>query len=149
MNAEKILRTLESEYLTKTPIPPFRPGDVVRVHIKVVEGESERIQPFEGVVLSRQGGGLSQTYKVRKISFGVGIERTFPLHSPRVTKIELIKSGRARRAKLYYLRKLSGKAARITEKENSASESPSGELKSSEPKNQSSKKDKPEPALSH
>lgn len=98
-------------------MPAFRAGDTLRVHVKVVEGESERIQPFEGVVLRRRGSGLSETFTVRKISFGVGIERTFPLHSPRISKIELMKSGRARRAKLFYLRELTGKAARLTEKE--------------------------------
>ncbi|MBI1979501.1 MAG: 50S ribosomal protein L19, partial [Elusimicrobia bacterium] len=107
MNAQKIIETIESSYLTKIAVPPFRSGDTLRVHVKVVEGESERIQPFEGVVLYRRGSGLSETYTVRKISFGVGVERTFPLHTPRVVKIELLKSGRSRRARLYYLRKLS------------------------------------------
>lgn len=116
MNMSKILETVESSYL-KTGIPKFRPGDTVRVHVKVVEGESERIQPFEGVVISRRNFGLRETFTVRKVSFGIGIERTFPFHSPRIAKIELVKSGRARRAKLFYLRSLSGKAARIEEKD--------------------------------
>ena len=104
----------------KKNIPEFRPGDTVKVHIKVIEGESERIQMFEGTVISRRGSGLSQTFMVRKISFGVGVERTFPLFSPNIDKIEVIKSGRVRRARLSYLRGLSGKAARLTEKESSS-----------------------------
>ena len=116
MNANKILSTVESPYL-KSGIPEFRPGDTLRVHVKVVEGESERIQMYEGIVIGRKGGGLSETFTVRKISFGVGVERTFPVHSPRIAKIELVKSNFARRAKLNYLRKLTGKAARLTEKE--------------------------------
>ncbi|NVY96991.1 50S ribosomal protein L19 [Lactobacillus sp. DCY120] len=97
-------------------IPDFRAGDTVRIHAKVVEGSRERIQLFEGVVIKRRGTGISATYTVRKISSGVGVERTFPLHSPRVSQIEVIRHGRVRRAKLYYLRSLRGKAARIPEK---------------------------------
>ena len=97
-------------------IPDFRAGDNVRVHAKIVEGERERIQLFEGVVIKRPGVGISATYTVRKISNGVGVERTFPLHSPRVEKIEVTRHGQVRRAKLYYLRALRGKAARIREK---------------------------------
>lgn len=97
-------------------IPDFRPGDNVRVHAKIVEGERERIQLFEGVVIKHHGVGISATYTVRKISNGVGVERTFPLHSPRVAKIEVTRHGQVRRAKLYYLRALRGKAARIREK---------------------------------
>ncbi|UQS83479.1 50S ribosomal protein L19 [Bombilactobacillus thymidiniphilus] len=108
------------ETVTKTQlrddIPEFRPGDTVRVHAKVVEGSRERIQIFEGVVIKRRGIGISATYTVRKISSGVGVERTFPLHSPRVAKIEVVRYGRVRRSKLYYLRALRGKAARIPEK---------------------------------
>ncbi|AMV62149.1 LSU ribosomal protein L19p [Pediococcus damnosus] len=96
-------------------IPEFRAGDTVRVHAKIVEGTHERIQLFEGVVIKRHGVGISETYTVRKISNGVGVERTFPLHSPRVAKIEVIRHGRVRRSKLYYLRALNGKAARIKE----------------------------------
>lgn len=97
-------------------IPDFRPGDTIRVHAKIVEGTRERIQLFEGVVIKRHGTGISETYSVRKISNGVGVERTFPLHTPRVEKIEVIRHGRVRRAKLYYLRALRGKAARIPER---------------------------------
>lgn len=96
-------------------IPAFRPGDTVRVHARIVEGTRERIQIFEGVVIKRRGTGISKSYTVRKISNGVGIERTFPLHSPRVAKIEVVRHGSVRRAKLYYLRALRGKAARIKE----------------------------------
>ncbi len=96
-------------------LPGFRPGDTLRVQVKVVEGEKERIQAFEGVVLRRSGGGNRETFTVRKISYGVGVERTFPIHSPRIDKIDVVTRGVVRRAKLYYLRKLSGKAARIEE----------------------------------
>lgn len=99
----------------RSDIPEFRPGDSVRVHVRVVEGTRERIQLFEGVVIKRHGVGVSETYTVRKISSGVGVERTFPLHTPRVAKIEVTRHGRVRRAKLYYLRALHGKAARIKE----------------------------------
>lgn len=100
----------------------FNPGDTVKVHTKVVEGDSERIQIFDGVVISRRGSGISSSFTVRKISYGVGVERVFPLHSPRIDKIEVVKTGKVRRAKIYYLRGLSGKAARLTEvdKETSA-----------------------------
>ena len=99
----------------RSDMPNFRPGDSVRVHVRVVEGTRERIQLFEGVVIKRHGVGVSETYTVRKISSGVGVERTFPLHSPRVAKLEVTRHGRVRRAKLYYLRALRGKAARINE----------------------------------
>jgi large subunit ribosomal protein L19 len=95
----------------------FQPGDTVKVHTKVVEGDSERIQIFDGVVLARRGSGISASFTVRKISYGVGVERVFPLHSPRIEKIEVVKTGKVRRAKIYYLRDLSGKAARLTEVE--------------------------------
>ncbi|MFD1411945.1 50S ribosomal protein L19 [Lapidilactobacillus gannanensis] len=97
-------------------IPDFRAGDTIRVHAKIVEGTRERIQLFEGVIIKRHGTGISETYTVRKISNGVGVERTFPLHTPRVEKIEVIRLGRVRRSKLYYLRALRGKAARIPER---------------------------------
>ena len=97
-------------------IPNFRAGDTVRVHARIVEGERERIQLFEGVVIKRRGAGISEMYTVRKMSNGVGVERTFPLHSPRVEKIEVLREGRVRRAKLYYLRNLHGKAARLKER---------------------------------
>ena len=109
-----LIDTIESEQL-KTEIPDFKPGDTVRVHVKVIEGEKERIQAFEGVVLRKSGGGNRETFTVRKISYGVGVERTFPIHSPRIDKIDVLTRGQVRRAKLYYLRKLSGKAARIEE----------------------------------
>ena len=99
----------------RTDIPAFRPGDTVRVHAKVVEGSRERIQIFEGVVIARKGQGHTEMYTVRKISNGVGVERIFPVHTPRVEKIEVIRHGKVRRAKLYYLRALQGKAARIKE----------------------------------
>ena len=103
----------------------FEPGDTVKVHTKVVEGDSERIQIFDGVVIARRGSGASETFTVRKISYGVGVERVFPVHSPRIDKIEVVKSGKGRRAKLFYLRELKGKAARLQEvkrKEEAASE---------------------------
>ena len=101
----------------KKSIPDFRPGDTVRVYIKVVEGESERIQMFEGTVISKRGAGDAINFTVRKISFGVGVERTFPLFSPHIDKVEVTKSGRVRRSRLYYLRNLTGKAARLDEKD--------------------------------
>lgn len=101
----------------KEGIPAFRVGDTIRVHAKVVEGDKERIQVFEGVVIGRSGSGARETVRVRKLSYGVGVERIFPLHSPMIDKIELAKEGKVRRAKLYYLRELRGKASRIKEKE--------------------------------
>ncbi len=109
-----IIREVTKEQL-KSDIPAFRPGDTVRVHVKVVEGTRERIQVFEGVVIKRRGSGISETFTARKISYGVGVERTFPLHSPKIDKIEVMRRGKVRRAKLYYLRALRGKAARIKE----------------------------------
>lgn len=100
----------------KSDIPNFNPGDHVKVHVRVIEGEKERIQPFEGDVISVRGSGLTKTFTVRKISSGVGVERIFPFNSPKIAKLELIKEGNVRRAKLYYLRKLSGKAAKIKTK---------------------------------
>ena len=97
-------------------LPEFRPGDTVKVHVRVVEGNRERIQVFQGVVIRRQGGGVRETFTVRKVSFGVGVERTFPVHSPIVDHIELVTRGDVRRAKLYYLRELRGKKAKIKEK---------------------------------
>ncbi|GAK00293.1 MULTISPECIES: 50S ribosomal protein L19 [Geomicrobium] len=99
----------------KSDVPSFRPGDTVAVHVKVVEGTRERIQVFQGLVLKRRGSSISETFTVRKISSGVGIERTFPVHSPRIDKIEVKRRGRVRQARLYYLRKLQGKAARVKE----------------------------------
>ena len=111
----KVIEKITSAQL-HSDIPEFRPGDTVRVHAKVVEGSRERIQIFEGLVIKRRGAGISETYTVRKISNGVGVERTFPVHTPRVAKIEVVRKGRVRRAKLYYIRALSGKAARIKER---------------------------------
>jgi large subunit ribosomal protein L19 len=100
----------------RADIPGFRPGDTLKVHVRVVEGSRSRIQIFQGVVIRRQGGGARETFTVRKISYGVGVERTFPVHSPSIEKIEVVSRGRVRRAKLYYLRSLRGKRARIRER---------------------------------
>jgi len=109
-----IIAEITKEQL-RSDLPTFRPGDTVRLHVKVVEGTRERIQLFEGFVIKRRGGGISETFTVRKISYGVGVERTFPVHTPKITKLEVIRRGKVRRAKLYYLRNLRGKAARIKE----------------------------------
>lgn len=109
-----LIKVIENEQL-KTDLPSFNVGDTVKVHVKVVEGNRERIQVYEGVVLKRQGGGLSETFTVRRISYGIGVERTFPVHSPRLDKIEVVRRGRIRRAKLNYLRDRVGKAAKIKE----------------------------------
>ena len=108
----EILKSIEMMQL-RQDIPNFKPGDTVRVHVKVIEGTRERIQVFEGAVIGRNGGGVRETFTVRRVSYGVGVERIFPVHSPRVDKIEVMRRGRVRRAKLYYLRNLTGKAARI------------------------------------
>lgn len=110
-----VIDLVEQESM-KQDLPRFDTGDTVRVHVKVVEGGRERIQVYEGVVIRRRGGGIRETFTVRKISQGVGVERTFPLHSPMVDRIELVRQGRVRRARLYYLRERSGKSARITER---------------------------------
>jgi large subunit ribosomal protein L19 len=109
-----ILQAVAAEQIRKD-IPSFRPGDTLAVYVKVIEGNNERIQLFQGVCISRKGGGINESFTVRKISNGVGVERIFPLHSPRLEKIEVVKRGRVRRAKLYYLRARRGKAARIRE----------------------------------
>jgi large subunit ribosomal protein L19 len=111
-----LLSFVEQDQIKKD-IPDFRPGDTVSVYTKVVEGNRERIQVFEGTVIARKGGGLKETFTVRKISYGVGVERVFPLNSPRIDRIEIVKKGKVRRAKLYYMRKLRGKAARIKERD--------------------------------
>ena len=111
----EIIKSIEAEQL-KSEIPAFNVGDTIRVYAKVVEGEKERLQMFEGVVIARSGGGVRETFTVRRVSYGVGVERTFPLHSPRIEKIEVARRGIVRRAKLYYLRNLTGKAARIRER---------------------------------
>jgi large subunit ribosomal protein L19 len=109
-----ILKQIEERQIKKE-LPDFKPGDQVRVSYKVVEGGRERVQAFEGLVIRRQSGGLRETFTVRRVSYGIGVERTFPVHSPRIAKIEVMRRGRVRRAKLFYLRGLSGKAARIAE----------------------------------
>src|ERR1700761_1616378 len=109
------LDTLDAELL-RADVPDFRPGDTLKVHVRVVEGTRSRIQVFQGAVIRRQGGGLRETFTVRKESYGVGVERTFPVHTPIIEKIEVVSRGDVRRAKLYYLRDLRGKAAKIKEK---------------------------------
>ena len=110
-----IISVLEQEQL-RDDNPAFRPGDTVKVHVKVVEGNRERVQIFEGVVIGRQNGGVRETFTVRRVSYGIGVERTFLVHSPRLAKIEVVRHGVVRRAKLHYLRGLTGKAARIRER---------------------------------
>ena len=110
-----LIHSIEQEQVKKD-IVKFGSGDTVRVHVKVVEGGRERIQLFEGVVIRRRGGGLSETFTVRRVSYGVGVERTFPMHTPKIERIEVLRRGRVRRARLYYLRGLRGKAARIQDK---------------------------------
>ncbi|MCM1567559.1 MAG: 50S ribosomal protein L19 [Dehalobacter sp. 4CP] len=109
------IRMIEEQQL-KDNIPSFRPGDTVKVHVRIIEGSRERIQVFEGLVIKRKGDGLRETFTVRRVSNGVGVERTFPLHSPRIDKIEVVRKGIVRRAKLYYLRDRYGKSARIRER---------------------------------
>jgi len=115
----QITDVIERAHL-RDDLPDFRPGDTVKVHVRVVEGSRERIQVFQGFVLRRQGGGLRETFTVRKVSFGVGVERTFPVHSPSIAKVELVTRGDVRRAKLYYLRERTGRAAKIKEKRSPA-----------------------------
>lgn len=110
-----IIDIIEKENVKKE-IPSFNVGDTVKVHIKISEGNKERVQVFEGVVIARKHSGIRETFTVRRVSFGVGVEKIFPLHSPKIEKIEVLKKGKVRRAKLYYLRNLSGKAAKIKEK---------------------------------
>ena len=114
------LDALDAESL-RTDVPDFRPGDTLKVHVRVVEGSRERVQVFQGVVIRRQGGGVRETFTVRKVSFGVGVERTFPVHTPIIAKLELVTRGDVRQAKLYYLRELRGKAAKIKEKRENVS----------------------------
>jgi large subunit ribosomal protein L19 len=109
-----IIEQINNENI-KTEVPKFNVGDTVRVSFKVIEGTRERIQAYEGIVIAKRGGGISETFTVRRISFGVGVERTFPLHSPKVADIKVVKKGAVRRAKLYYLRNLTGKAAKVKE----------------------------------
>ena len=110
----ELIKSLEQEQL-KNEVPAFGPGDTVRVHVKIVEVKRERVQVFEGVVIKRQGGGNRETFTVRKISFNVGVERTFPVHSPKIEKIEVTRKGKVRRAKINYLRTRTGKAAKVKE----------------------------------
>jgi large subunit ribosomal protein L19 len=110
-----IIRAIENEYF-KTDLPVFGPGDTVKIHVRVIEGTRERIQIFEGTVIKIRGKGLSRTFTVRRITYGVAVERTFPVHSPRIAKIEITRRGKVRRAKLFYLRGLMGKKARVKEK---------------------------------
>lgn len=113
--AMDIIRTIEEEHM-RTDLPKFSVGDTIRVFVKVVEGTRERLQAFEGLVLKRNGGGISETFTVRRLSYGVGVERTFPLHSPRIDHIEIVRKGKARRARLFYIRDRVGRAAKIKEK---------------------------------
>lgn len=113
--SQQLLDAVTKEYM-KSDVPEFRPGDTVKVHVKIREGNRERVQIFEGLVIKRRGGGVSETFTVRKISYGVGVERTFPIHTPNVAQIEVVRKGKVRRAKLNYIRTLSAKAARIKER---------------------------------
>ncbi len=113
--SQQLIKEITAAYM-KNDLPEFRPGDTVRVSVKIKEGDRERIQVFEGLVIKKRGGGISETFTVRKISYGVGVERTFPVHAPLVDKIEVMRRGKVRRAKLNYIRNLSAKAARIKER---------------------------------
>ena len=110
-----IIKQIEQEQLKQT-VPQFNVGDTVRVSVKVVEGAKERVQAYEGIVIARKHGGVCETFTVRRLSYGVGVERVFPVHSPRIVNVEVVKQGKVRRAKLYYLRGRTGKAARVKEK---------------------------------
>ncbi len=110
----QLIQSIERQFM-KREVPDFRPGDTVRVAVRIIEGDKERIQNFEGVCIGRQGGGMDETFTVRRVSFGVGMERIFPLHSPRIEEIKVLRHGRVRRAKLYYLRDRTGKQARIAD----------------------------------
>jgi large subunit ribosomal protein L19 len=112
---QQLINEITAEYM-KNDVPEFRPGDTVRVHVKIIEGNTHRIQNFEGLVIKRQGAGISETFTVRKISYGVGVERTFPVNAPVIDRIEVTRRGIVRRAKLNYIRSLSAKAARIKER---------------------------------
>jgi len=114
LKGQALLNSITSSYIKERP--DFSPGDTVKVFVKIVEGSRERIQLFEGLVIKRQGGGISETFTVRKVSYGIGVERTFPLHTPSIDRIEVSRRGKVRRAKLHYIRTLSAKAARIKEK---------------------------------
>lgn len=114
LKGQALINDITAQYIKD--VPAFRPGDSVKVHVRIVEGEKERIQIFEGLVMKRQGGGISETFTVRKISYGVGVERTFPVNTPSIAKIEVVRCGKVRRAKLNYIRTLSAKASRIKER---------------------------------
>lgn len=117
MDRARILRAVEGSFIKDdSELPQIAPGDMVRVHFKVIEGDKERIQPFEGLVIAVRGSGVNRTFTVRKVSFGVGVERIFPLYSPRIERIEILRRGKVRRAKLYYLRKKSAKESRLEER---------------------------------
>lgn len=126
---EKLEKEYAAELEAKRPIPEFAPGDTVRVNVKVVEGNRERVQAYEGVCIARSGGGINESFTVRKISYGEGVERVFPLYSPWIDSIEVVRRGRVRRAKLYYLRGLRGKAARIAERRDVRARTGKGEFK--------------------
>jgi len=111
---QALINEITAEYLQDRP--DFRAGDTVKVYVKIVEGDTHRLQPFEGLVIKRQGSGISETFTVRKVSYGIGVERTFPVHTPQVDRIEVLRKGKVRRAKLHYIRTLSAKAARIKER---------------------------------
>lgn len=111
---QALINEITAQYLKDRP--NFRPGDTVKVYVKIIEGETHRIQVFEGLVIKRQGAGVSETFTVRKISYGIGVERTFPIHTPNIDHIEVVRKGKVRRAKLHYIRNLSAKAARIKER---------------------------------
>ncbi|MFA7367791.1 MAG: 50S ribosomal protein L19 [Bacilli bacterium] len=113
--SQQLIAAITNEYM-KNDVPEFRPGDTVRVSVKIREGNRERIQAYEGLVIKRRGGGISETFTVRKISYGIGVERTFPIHTPNIALIEVVRKGKVRRAKLNYIRTLSAKAARIKER---------------------------------
>lgn len=113
--SQQLIDAITNEYLRKD-IPDFRPGDTVKVFVRIVEGENTRLQAFEGLVIKRRGSGISETVTIRKISYGIGVERTFPIHTPNVARVEVIRKGKVRRAKLNYIRTLSAKAARIKER---------------------------------
>ena len=113
--SQQLINAITQEYM-RNDVPEFRPGDTVKVFVKIKEGDKERIQLFEGLVIKRRGGGISETFTVRKNSYGVGVERTFPIHAPVISKIEVVRKGKVRRAKLNYIRTLSAKAARIKER---------------------------------
>lgn len=113
--SQQLIDAITNEYL-RQDIPDFRPGDTVKVQVKIIEGQNTRLQAFEGLVIKRRGAGISETFTIRKISYGIGVERTFPIHTPNLAKIEVLRMGKVRRAKLNYIRTLSAKAARIKER---------------------------------